>query len=433
MNKLAVDLNESINNANPFVMEMLSELGKKLYFPRGILTQTAEAKDKACNFNATIGIATVGKHVMHTKSLASNICGLNPDEYLSYAPSHGRPDLRKEWKKQLLVNNPSLTADSLSLPIATSGVTHGLSIAADLFINPGDTVIVPEKFWGNYSMIFETRKEAKLITHRLFSDRNGFDTVAFADTLKKHAGSGKVTVIINSPHNPTGWAITKTEAEEIKNALISTAESGCNVIAIFDDSYYGLFFEDDVCRESTFAKVAGMHNRLLAIKVDGATKEHFVWGLRVGFITFSEGSKCPKLYTALEQKAAGNLRGTISNSSNLSQALVLKALQSEEHEKERLACFETLKRRALKVKEILSDNRFSEVWTPYPFNAGYFMCLKLKHIDADTFRLRLLEDYGIGVISEGKTDIRVAFSCVEETCLQEMFETMLKCAISMQN
>ena len=48
-----------------------------------------------------------------------------------------------------------------------------------------------------------------------------------------------------------------------------------------------------------------------------------------------------------------------------------------------------------------------------PFNSGYFMCVKLKGIDAETFRKHLLEKSGVGVIADGERDIRVAFSAVE--------------------
>ena len=36
---------------------MLSDLGKRLFFPKGILAQAAEAKEKAKRYDATIGIA----------------------------------------------------------------------------------------------------------------------------------------------------------------------------------------------------------------------------------------------------------------------------------------------------------------------------------------------------------------------------------------
>ena len=54
---LAAELNDIIERENPHVFAMLSEFGKRLYFPKGILAQSAEAKDKAKRYDATIGIA----------------------------------------------------------------------------------------------------------------------------------------------------------------------------------------------------------------------------------------------------------------------------------------------------------------------------------------------------------------------------------------
>ena len=35
-------------------------------------------------------------------------------------------------------------------------------------------------------------------------------------------------------------------------------------------------------------------------------------------------------------------------------------------------------------------------------------------------------EYGVGVISSGSTDIRVAFSCLEEGQVEEVFDTLLE-------
>ena len=58
MNPIAAQLNAVIEKANPYISEMLSDIGKNLFFPKGILSQSAEAKEKAHRINATIGIAT---------------------------------------------------------------------------------------------------------------------------------------------------------------------------------------------------------------------------------------------------------------------------------------------------------------------------------------------------------------------------------------
>jgi len=67
-------------------------------------------------------------------------------------------------------------------------------------------------------------------------------------------------------------------------AIKEVAEAGCNIVAITDDAYFGLFYEDSL-KESLFGKLANLHPRILAVKLDGATKEEFVWGFRTGFIT----------------------------------------------------------------------------------------------------------------------------------------------------
>ncbi len=85
-----------------------------------------------------------------------------------------------------------------------------------------------------------------------------------------------------------------------------------------------------------------------------------------------------------------------------------------------------LKNRAGRIKEILSDSRYKDAWDVYPFNSGYFMCIRLKSVDAETLRLHLLEKYGVGLISIGERDMRIAFSCLEETDILELFNIILQ-------
>ena len=85
-----------------------------------------------------------------------------------------------------------------------------------------------------------------------------------------------------------------------------------------------------------------------------------------------------------------------------------------------------MKARAQEVKRVLADSKFREAWEAYPFNSGYFMCLKLKTVEAEPLRVHLLEKYGVGLISLGKTDLRVAFSCLEKEDIQELFDTIFQ-------
>ncbi len=424
MNPLAQELNEIITGVNPHIHDMLSEVGKKLYFPKGILTQSAEAKEKAHKYNATIGMATEKGKTMYFPSVMNTIQGLDPDESITYAPSYGIKPLREAWKESMFEKNPSLKGMEISLPVVTNAITHGLCVVADVWVDPGDAIILPDKIWGNYNMIFEVRKSAEIIQYPLFDLHGGFNVQGFEECVFKEAETrSKLIILLNFPNNPTGYAVNREEGEKISDILTAVARGGTDVIAITDDAYFGLFYEDDVLKESIFSLLVGRDPRLLAIKLDGATKESYVWGLRVGFITYGaclEGESGP-FYDALERKTAGDVRGSISNASHLSQSIILKSLKAGTYASEKMEKFEIMKNRALEVKHVLTDTKYDRIWEAYPFNSGYFMCLRLKTVEAESLRVHLLEKYGVGLISIGKTDLRIAFSCIEKEDIGDLF------------
>lgn len=415
MNPLAEQLNHSIQNENPAIYDMLSKLGKNLFYPKGILSQSAEASSKAHKFNATIGIATENGQPMHFSHIQNRV-DYNPKDIYPYAPPQGKPALRDAWLEKLYQDNPSMKGKSIGKPIVTNALTHGLSIVADLFMDEGDALVVPDHYWGNYNTVFGVRRGGKIVTFPLFSDNTRFDTEGLRKALSEQ--SGKAIVLLNFPNNPTGYTPREDEAKEIVGVLQEAAENGLNLVVVLDDAYFGLFYEDSIT-ESLFGHLADLHERILPVKVDGATKENYVWGLRVGFITYAAGKDT---LHALEEKTKGIIRGTISSGAHNSQTMILESLQSPEFAVEKKEKFDIMKGRAVRTKEILKDAKYDKHWVYYPFNSGYFMCVKLHSIDAETLRLHLLDQYGVGVISNNKTDIRVAFSCVEEDDLQELFD-----------
>ena len=435
MNPLAQELNEIITPANRHVFEMLSEVGKNLYFPKGILSQSAEAKEKAYRFNATIGMATEKGRTMHLPSVMAMINRLEPEESLTYAPSFGIMPLRKAWKAAILQKNPSLAGRGVSLPVVTNAITHGLSVLSDMWVDPGDAIILPDKMWGNYSLIFSVRRGADIVQYPLFNDRGVFNLTAFEKCIRSEAERReKLIVLLNFPNNPTGYTVSPAEGKDIAAILKGVAEEGTNILAITDDAYFGLFYDDTAMKESIFSLLAGQTPRLMAIKLDGATKENYAWGLRVGFITygaFLEGDDGP-VYDALERKTAGAVRGSISNASHLGQSIMLKSLQAGTYFAEKEEKFKIMKERAMEVKRVLADSKYDRAWEAYPFNSGYFMCLRLKTLEAEPLRVHLLDKYGVGLIALGTRDLRVAFSCIEKEGIQELYDTVLKGVLDLE-
>ncbi|MHA6485243.1 aminotransferase class I/II-fold pyridoxal phosphate-dependent enzyme [Paenibacillus sp. strain BS8-2] len=424
MNPLAQQLNETLQRENPNVYAMLSDLGKAIYFPKeGILSQSAEAKTKAKKFNATIGIATEGGQPMHLKLIQDTLSAYNPKDIYEYAPPAGKPELRSAWRSKMINDNPSLESKSFGTPVVTNALTHGLSIVADLFAGEGDAVIIPNKNWENYELTFNVRRGAQIVEYPLYNEEMRFNSEGLREALLSQKDKGKAIVLLNFPNNPTGYTPGVEEGNAIVAAIREAAEAGIHVVAVTDDAYFGLFFEDSM-QESLFPKLAGLHERVLAVKVDGATKEEYVWGFRVGFITYA--SESAATLAALEQKTLGIIRATISSGPHPSQTFVLHALQSPEFESQKAEKFEIMKKRANRVKSLLDSGRYGDTLNYYPFNSGYFMCLKLDGVAAEDVRTHLLNEYGIGAIALGETDLRVAFSCIEEENLEELFDTIYK-------
>jgi aspartate/methionine/tyrosine aminotransferase len=428
MNPLAHDLNSAIAAVNPQVLEMLSPLGRELYFPKGILTQSAEAKQLARRYNATIGTAMENGVAMNLPSVMMHLGDVSANDALLYAPSPGMQALRDEWTKKLLIDNPDLRGVGISVPVVTTGLTHGLSVIGDLFMEAGDVLLLPDMMWENYNLIFALRRQVEIRQYNGLRD-GGLDLDAFRQALTAAcAERKKVVVLLNFPNNPTGYSATEAEGQALAAALTAAAAGGTNIVVLIDDAYYGLFFDERIMKQSIFTKLATAHPRLLAIKADAATKEVYVWGLRVGFLTFgSAGAPAQSpLYVALEKKAAGCIRSVISNSSQLSQQIVLEALRHPDFYAQRAAKVALMRTRALKVKEVLADPKYAEAWTVYPFNSGYFMCIRVKRVNAEALRVHLLKQYGVGTIANNDTDLRIAFSCLEVEQIQDVFDLLLQ-------
>ena len=420
MDAQAINLNETIQKLNKNVLEVLSERGKNIFFPKlGILSQSAQAKGK--NINATIGEAIEDDGSSMHLSEFDKLIKLPLGSVYPYAPSFGKKELRDSWKESIYRKNPSLGTATISTPIVTCGLTHGISISSYLFVDEGDTVVIPDLFWENYSLIFENAYKGKIVTFPLFKN-GGFNVEGFSETLDSI--EGKIVLLLNFPNNPTGYTPLVSEINMIVDAIQKQADHGKNVVALIDDAYFGLVYESNVYTESIFTQLCNLNEKVLAVKLDGATKEDYVWGFRVGFISFGVKNGTPELYEALENKTAGAVRGNISNVSHLSQSLLQQAYFSAQYEADKKEKFTTLESRYQAIIDVLGDQKYLEYFTALPFNSGYFMCVELKDpLNAEAIRKILLDKYSTGVIVFGNL-IRIAFSAVPKSKIPELIENI---------
>ncbi|MBN2242915.1 MAG: aminotransferase class I/II-fold pyridoxal phosphate-dependent enzyme [Acidobacteria bacterium] len=419
-NPLADALNKDLQDGAPQIYEMLSARGKSIYFPsRGILGQTAEAK--SAKINATIGTAFEedgSPLALECMEAMVNV----PSESFLYASSYGVQKLREEWKRLLAVKNPGLRGKPCSLPVVTAALTHALSVAGYLFVDTGDTMILPDLYWDNYELIFSEACGAKFSFYNTFID-GGYDVAAFSRALRE-GGAGKKIVLLNFPNNPTGYTVTEKEAEALAAAIRGAAEEGSRIVVLLDDAYFGLVYEEGIARESLFSLFADLHPNVLGVKLDGPTKEDYAWGFRVGFMTFGFRRAGEKQLKALEDKAAGVVRGSISNVPNLSQTILLKGYTAADYEAQKKQKYGILSGRARKIRAVLEKHpEYAQSYEAMPFNSGYFMCVRPIGVAAEDVRRELLAGFDTGVIVLSGL-IRLAFSSVPADRLETLFENL---------
>jgi aspartate/methionine/tyrosine aminotransferase len=423
INAQAEDLNRIIRSQSPVVYDLLSRKGKAIYFPKmGVLAQGNAAKGK--EINATIGTAyeNDGKPMI-LPSIARRL-ELDTKDAFPYAPSDGLKTLREKWLELMRAKNPSLGPVEISIPLVTCGVTHGLSMVGYMFADETDSIILADLYWENYDLVYTNAYGAELKFFNFFKNR-AFDIASFKETVC--AGpAGKKIVLLNFPNNPSGYTPTQEAAAAIIETLKQAAEAGNKLVVILDDSYFGLAFEDDVFKESLFASLSRLHSNLLAVKVDGITKEEYAWGFRVGFITYGVKNGSKELYRALEDKTAGAIRGNISNAPHPSQSLFVNALKSETYSQEKVANKEKIRERYSKVKSVLSAHKeYADYFEALPFNSGYFMCIRLKKGKTDKIWELLLNQYSTGVICYSEKDLfRIAFASTPITQIEKMFNNI---------
>ncbi len=392
----------------------LSRRGRRIQWPaKGILQQTAEATGVAVD--ATIGTALADDgSPMRLESM--RLDALAPEELLPYAPAFGLRELREAWRAEMKRKNPSL--GNCSLPVVTAGLTHGLHLAGHLFLDEGQELILPDLHWGNYRLLFAHTFGAEPAPFPANND--GFGIAGMRERLL--APGEKKALLLNFPNNPTGYTPSIEEGERIVEAVREAAEQGKRVVVILDDAYFGLGYEPGLLAESLFASLAGCHERVLAVKVDGATKGEYAFGLRIGFLTFGGKGLSAGELQLLEEKTAAAIRATVSSASNPGQRLVLKALRDPRHAEEKGGNRATLMERYRRVKELVRRHGLDAL----PFNSGFFMCVRLPDgMEAESVRKELLEK-GVGVIALPGNLLRIAYSGVPVEKLDALFGAIVE-------
>ena len=417
------------------ILDLLSALGRSIELPQGIFYWLGRAKKEA-EINATIGSAKGPEAeivegggdetvTFYLPSLRRYFGELASEETFAYAPITGLPELRRAWREWILRKLDDArerVEPCLSLPVVTPGITGGLHVAVKLFVDPGEIVVSPDRFWGNYRNIIERNVGGRIETFPLFDGRRlnvqGMARKLLA-TLQTQA---KATLVLNFPNNPTGFLPKRTAVAPLVDALVDVVEtSGKSLVVLVDDAYEGYVYDPEAVQRSVFAELCDCHRRVLPVKLDGASKEMLFYGGRVGMLSFGLptdlGVDREQLEAELDNKIGGIIRSTVSNCPRPVQSAILKALGDlDQVLAERRRVVDVLAGRAQCLRDELAKLDCPQL-KPLPFNSGFFCFCDVEGVSANALADLLMTKYRTGVVpteSGAINGIRIAFCSVPE-------------------
>jgi aspartate/methionine/tyrosine aminotransferase len=150
----------------------------------------------------------------------------------------------------------------------TCGATEGMISVLLALIDPGDEVIVFEPFYENYgpdTILADAKPVYLPLEPGLPLD---LDRLAAAFSAKTRA------IIVNTPSNPSGRVLTRSELEAIAQLCVRH-----NTLAVTDEIYEHIRFEGEHIPIATLPEM-----RARTVTISGASKTFSVTGWRVGWV-----------------------------------------------------------------------------------------------------------------------------------------------------
>ncbi|MFO8020152.1 MAG: aminotransferase class I/II-fold pyridoxal phosphate-dependent enzyme [Promethearchaeia archaeon] len=418
--------------------DAFSELGKRIYLPDGIFHWSGRAKKEA-ELIGTIGTAYgFEKDFVEGGSEEWMACYLEDiNEYSSltsenivpYASIGGLSEMREFWKdwitnksgydKEREQEKIEFLKTYITTPLITSGITNAIFVTCSLFLDQGEYILSPNKRWGNYNNIISKNIGAKIKSFDFFKDKR-LNIQGIKNAIKDLAKEQeKIVLILNFPNNPTGYVPSPAEAEELVISLREIQQDIKKpIIVLVDDAYEPYIYTDEVINTSIFYDLLELKGDIIPIKLDGISKELFMYGGRIGSITIglkkawvANEEELETLKTEINNKLEGLNRSSISNSNRFYQALTVKMFKEKGIDKivqHREKIRRLLKARYEKINEELNQIHDEKISVD-PNAGGFFVFANLdpEKVKATEFADLLLKKYKVGVIPIEKPEINI--------------------------
>ncbi len=317
-----------------------------------------------------------------------------------YAPGPGVPELREAVAAHQ-ARHYGIELDPTTEVVITAGATEAVAAAIFAFLNPGDEMVVLEPFYDSYVACIEMAGGVRRpVTLRAPDYRLDVDALEAAVTDKT------TTILLNTPHNPTGAVLNRDELE----AVARVAQEH-DLLVVTDEVYEHLLYDG---REHVpICTLPGMWDRTVSISSAGKTFSFTGW--KVGWV--SGPAELVNTVMAAKQWL------TFTNAAPL-QPAVAHALNHEE------SFFVSLAKELEGKRDVLVAGLRELDLEVYPPEATYFVTTDVRRYgypDGMAFCLALPEKAGVVAIpsqvfyddqDEGRHKVRWAF-CKDASVLED--------------
>jgi aminotransferase len=313
------------------------------------------------------------------QALKSNITG--------YAPTNGVPELLRLLEKKISkINN--IKANWQENIILTNGGSGAITLAFATLFNPGDELIMcsPNFVSYFYCSIFFGVKLIEVERNKDFSPN--------IEKIKQSITDKTKAILINSPNNPTGYALNKKEWEEIVQLIID------NDLYLISDEVYENYLYDGM-KQLSPASLDGMFER--TITLNAMSKLYSATGFRLGYVVAKkEIIDLMSVYTNY----------TVAGTNHAAQYGFIEALKMDnkffgpilkQFDERRLFTYNKLKELGLEVVK--------------PKGSFYIMpSVKNFKMDGAEFSAKMIKDYGVAIVpgeifgSYSKNRIRISYA-----------------------
>ncbi len=288
-----------------------------------------------------------------------------------YGPAQGLPILREALAEDMSKRRDmKITPDQI---VVTPGGKPIMFFTILALVNEGDEVMYPNPGFPIYESVIDF-VGAKSVPYPLREEKEfSFDIDEFMSLITDKTKM----IILNSPQNPTGGILTKSDLEAVAKVAMEK-----DIYILSDEIYINIIYEG---RHETIASIPGMQERTIIL--DGFSKTYAMTGWRLGY---------GAMPAELAQKVTQLQINSNSCTATFSQFAALEAVKGPQDEVERMVA-EFKKRRDVIVDGL---NQIPGISCLRPHGAFYvFPNIKELGIDGKKFADYLLENFGVAALS----------------------------------